>query len=431
MILLRVKNVNETFPIKRIEIGYDTIQNIKDILGELGVKSKVTIVCDADTYNAAGKKVTDMLESSGLILSTSIIGSDGLLTADERALGQILINMDRSTEMLIAVGSGTINDLTRYISYKTGVTYGVIATAPSMDGYASTVSPLIINGFKRTYKATHPEFILGDVNILSNAPYRMITAGFGDILGKFTSLADWKISHIINGEKFNEDIYEIVKGAVDRCVKTSLSLAARDKEAIFNVMKALVDSGTAMLKYGNSRPASGAEHHLAHYLEMHDMIHGRTPHLHGTKVGVATVIMAEIYHRIFSMNKAQLEELITKRNPENPESYVRRIREKYSFIADELLLDLEDFYVNEEERRIRQQKIVENWDYLRSWVLNNVPEPQYIQNLLQSINAPSLPEEIGLERVDVADSLVNAKEVRKRYTILRLVEDIGIEYYLF
>jgi glycerol-1-phosphate dehydrogenase [NAD(P)+] len=423
--------MNEAFPIKRIEIDYDNIQKIKDILGELGVKSKVTIVCDADTYEAAGKKVVSILENSGFILNMSIIGGNGLLTADERALGQILVNMDTDTEMLIAVGSGTINDLTRYISYKTGVPYGVIATAPSMDGYASTVSPLIINGFKRTYEATHPEFILGDVNILSNAPYHMITAGFGDILGKFTSLADWKISHMINGEKLNEDIYEIVKGAVDRCVQTSLSLAARNKEAVLNVIKALVDSGTAMLKYGNSRPASGAEHHLAHYLEMQDMIHGRTPHLHGTKVGVTAVIIAEIYHRVFSLNKAQVEELIAKRSPENPEIYVRRIREKYGFISDELLLDLEGFYVNEKERRIRQLKIVENWDYLRSWVLVNVPKPQYIQNLLQSVNAPSLPEEVGLERGDISDSLVNAKEVRKRYTILRLIEDIGIEYDLF
>lgn len=420
--------MNDALPIKRIEIGCNSIGNIGEIIRGLGVKTKVTIVCDRNTYKAAGKKAADVLNNLGLIVNMSIIGNSGLLLADEKALGQILINMDSDTEMLAAVGSGTINDLTRYVSYKTGVPYGVVMTAPSMDGYASTVSPLIINGFKHTYEATNPEFIVGDVDVISKAPYHMITAGFGDILGKFTSLADWKISHIINGEKFDEGIYDIVKGAVNRCVQTSLSLADRNKEAVFNVMKALIDSGIAMLKHGNSRPASGAEHHLAHYLEMQDMLHGRTPHLHGTKVGVTAVIIAEIYHRVFSMNTSRVEELIAKRIPENPEAYENRIREKYGCIADEVLLDLEGFYVNEEERSARQRRIIENWDSLRAWVLNNVPKPQYIQNLLQTVNAPSRPEEVGLDRADIADSLLNTKEVRKRYTILRLAEDIGIGY---
>jgi len=221
--------------------------------------------------------------------------------------------MNAESEFLIAIGSGTINDLTRFVSFKTGMPYSIIAIAPSMDGYTSSVSPLIVNGFKRTYNAVYPQFVVGDLDVLSKTPYDMITSGFGDIIGKYTSLADWMISSVINGEKFSNDIANIVRKSIDRCVQNVEQIKKRDKLAVKDVMDALVLSGIAMLKVGNSRPASGAEHHIAYYIEIKDLMAGKRPPFHGTSVGVAETIVTDIYHKVFSLNVDDIRKLISKR----------------------------------------------------------------------------------------------------------------------
>ncbi|SHF63905.1 Iron-containing alcohol dehydrogenase [Caldanaerobius fijiensis DSM 17918] len=294
------------------------------------------------------------------------IGKGGSLIPDERALGEILIEMDRNTEFLIAVGSGTLNDLTRFVSFKIGKPYGIVATAPSMDGYASSVSPLIVKGFKRTYEAIYPHFIIGDTDILSQAPYDMITAGFGDILGKYTSLADWYISSIVAEEVYSEEIADLVRESIEKCVNVAKDIAKREKSAIKELMEALVISGIAMLKSGNSRPASGAEHHLSHYVEMKEISSGKECHFHGTKVGIMSIITSSIYHYVFSFSREDIKEFISRRNTQSRDEYESSIKKAYGPMAEEVLMDLNYFYLDETKRKQRQDKIIENWNTLKN-----------------------------------------------------------------
>ncbi|MCW1306176.1 MAG: iron-containing alcohol dehydrogenase, partial [Candidatus Parvarchaeota archaeon] len=140
-------------PIKRILIGEKVLKEVSYILKDLGVKKRITVVCDQNTYNAAGREIIEHLNGFDVTLCEF---DEQHLIPDERALGEIILKMDPQSEFLCAVGSGTINDLTRFVSFKAQIPYGIVATAPSMDGYTSSVSPLIVNGFKRTYNAGYP-----------------------------------------------------------------------------------------------------------------------------------------------------------------------------------------------------------------------------------------------------------------------------------
>ena len=280
--------------IQAIRVGSGVIQELPGILRDLGA-SHIFLVADNYTYEAAGRQVEQLLDQAGLAYHKRVFQTETPLVPNEYALGSVLAAMTSQDDMLLAVGSGTLNDVTKYVSARTGVPYVIAATAPSMDGYASTVAPTILDGFKTTLPAVYPAAIVADVDILKDAPMPMLTAGFGDIIGKFTSLADWRLSHQLNGEYYCPEVAGVIEAAVETCAANAKALAQRGPQAIQAVTEALILSGLAMGMVGVSRPASGAEHQMAHYWEMDALRRGEEHPLHGNAVGVGTVLAASLY----------------------------------------------------------------------------------------------------------------------------------------
>ena len=261
--------------IQAIRVGSGVIQELPGILRDLGA-SHIFLVADNYTYEAAGRQVEQLLDQAGLAYHKRVFQTETPLVPNEYALGSVLAAMTSQDDMLLAVGSGTLNDVTKYVSARTGIPYVIAATAPSMDGYASTVAPTILDGFKTTLPAVYPAAIVADVDILKDAPMPMLTAGFGDIIGKFTSLADWRLSHQLNGEYYCPEVAGVIEAAVETCAANAQALAQREPQAIQAVTEALILSGLAMGMVGVSRPASGAEHQMAHYWEMDALRRGRS-----------------------------------------------------------------------------------------------------------------------------------------------------------
>lgn len=280
--------------IQAIRVGSGVMQELPGILRDLGA-SHIFLVADNYTFEAAGRQVEQLLDQAGLSYHKRVFQTETPLVPNEYALGSVLAAMTSQDDMLLAVGSGTLNDVTKYVSARTGVPYVIAATAPSMDGYASTVAPTILDGFKTTLPAVYPAAIVADVDILKDAPMPMLTAGFGDIIGKFTSLADWRLSHQLNGEYYCPEVAGVIEAAVETCAANAQALAQREPQAIQAVTEALILSGLAMGMVGVSRPASGAEHQMAHYWEMDALRRGEEHPLHGNAVGVGTVLAASLY----------------------------------------------------------------------------------------------------------------------------------------
>lgn len=280
--------------IQAIRVGSGCIQELPAILKDLGA-TRIFMLADNNTYEAASRQVEELLKEAGLSYHMRLFETKTPLVPNEYALGSALAKMETGDDMLLAVGSGTLNDLTKYISARTGVPYVIAATAPSMDGYASTVAPMILDGIKTTLPAVYPKAIVADVDIMKDAPMPMLTAGFGDIIGKYTALCDWRLSRQLNGEYYCEEAATLVERALEKCANNAQGLAKRDPQAVEAVTEALILSGVAMGLVGNSRPASGAEHHMAHYWEMDALKRGEEHPLHGNAVGTAAVISASLY----------------------------------------------------------------------------------------------------------------------------------------
>ena len=176
------------------------------------------MVADKNTFKVAGQQVIDLLSNE--FVFNIFIYQDDHLVADANSLGTFLMELDDDISLILTIGSGTLNDITRYVSARTKIPYAIVTTAPSMDGYTSIVSPLIRNGIKTTFNGVYPVAIVGDTQIMKDAPMHMLHAGLGDVLGKYTGLADWRMSKIMGleaDEPYCDNISNLVEDAVKMC----------------------------------------------------------------------------------------------------------------------------------------------------------------------------------------------------------------------
>jgi len=408
--------------IKMVEISEGALDKVAAFVRDSGYE-RPFIVADCNTYEIAGKVVLDKLADHG-ISASSYVFADANLSPDEHALGTLLMNLDTTCDVVIAVGSGTINDLSRFFSFQVGLPYFIVATAPSMDGYASSVAPLLRNNLKTTFECHVPVAIFAELDILASAPVEMIAAGFGDVLGKYTCLADWQLSAIINDEYYCEWVASLTRHSLERTMKLSEGIARGDKEAIGELMETLILSGIAISYVGNSRPASGSEHHLAHFWEM-QLLWGDKGHvLHGTNVGIGTILVLQLYQSLLheTLDPSSFQGI----GAPHSENWTADIERVFLDGASEVLA-LEEVTGKNDLQKHQQRlgAIAEHWDQIRE-VLASVPSPAEARKLLEEVHAPYEPVHVGLERQWVYDALVYAKEIRARYTILQLLWDLNL-----
>nr|WP_274597849.1 iron-containing alcohol dehydrogenase [Clostridium beijerinckii] len=215
--------------INSVKIGSNIIERLPEFLKEFRNK-KILIIQDVHTYDIAGKRVEETLNND-FLLKKYVFPQEHLLP-DVYALGRVLIEIEDDTELILGVGSGVINDICRYVAYRAHVPYAIVCTAPSMDGYASVVSPLITDGFKESHKAAYAYGIYADIDIMKNAPMYLLCSGLGDVLGKYTALADWSITNLLTGEYYCKTIADMVQSTVNKCVVAAPRIPERDDEVV-------------------------------------------------------------------------------------------------------------------------------------------------------------------------------------------------------
>lgn len=336
--------------------------------------SNVLVVFDENTRIAAGEKVEELLQKAGLIVKSSLAPKDdqGDVIADEISIVHVEVDVDKETEVLIAVGAGTIHDITRFTSYKMGLPFISVPTAPSVDGFNSMGAPIVLRKKKLTFQTHAPIALFAELDVLSQAPQAMIAAGFGDMLGKYTSLADWKFGHLVGGEPYCDAAVQMTEEALQSCLENVDLIAQKNQQGLKQLMVALVQSGLAMSLFGHSHPASGGEHHLSHFWEMRFLKEGRKQLLHGEKVGVSAGLIADYYKN----NAAK----VLKGDP-----------------------------------IINQNKVKE--------ILAGIPTGDILRSYLQKVGGKTSLHELGIEEDLYRDSLSKAHLIRDRKTVMRYVNE--------
>lgn len=387
--------------------------------------NKLFMVADKHTYAALGKAVQQALRGAGCDLKEVIFTNEEVV-ADAAHVFDVLVEADRQERTYIAVGSGTLTDITRFASHRTKTSFISVPTAPSVDGFASIGAPLIIHGVKITVNCHAPIAVFADIDTLARAPRAMIAAGFADMLGKLTSVADWRIGRLLWGEPYDEEIAARTLAAVQICVDNVGAIGAGAPAGIARLMDALLESGYCMLDFGSSRPASGAEHHYSHYWEMKLLREGRPAILHGAKVGVATVLVAGLYDRIRQLSRAEVADLLEASIWPTRAEELARITAAYGGLAAEVAAGQESF-LGLDEAGVEQlkRKILAHWDEIQA-IAAQVPPAETIAALLATVGGPTTADNLGFDAAERELAIANGHYLRDRFTSRKLVRVLGL-----
>lgn len=340
-----------------------------------------------------------------------VLNSEGL-HADERATAEVLRQLDADTELLLACGSGSIHDTVRYCAAQRGIPFVALPTAASVDGFCSAVAAMTWQGYKKTMNAVAPLLVAADLDVISRAPAYLTASGVGDVLGKYIALADWRIAHELTGEAVCPVIYNIMKDAVARIWDSCLDTLSGSLEAYESVMYGLLMSGLAMQLMGNSRPASGAEHHISHLIEMRPAALGdvNSPALHGEKVGVGTLIAAREYHRL-----AQIEDIAPYVRPYAPldDGWLR------AFYGEKLYPTAREENRNDCLAAVTPEAIVRAWPRIRE-ILAEIPAEEEIYAKFETLGAKRCLRDLEVPEELLPVLTAHSPSVRNRLTLMRV-----------
>ena len=385
---------------------------------------KIFLVADQNTYAAAGKAVTEVIENSVKIASC-IFGEDAL-EPDEYSVGRAIMYYEADCDVVIGVGSGVINDISKIVANVAGKPYIIVGTAPSMDGYASATSSMTRDGLKISLPSKCADVIIGDLDVLCQAPAKMMASGLGDMLAKYVSICEWRIANLITGEYYCEDIAQLVREALKRCTDNADGLLKRDKEAVKAVFEGLVIGGVAMAYAGVSRPASGVEHYFSHVWDMRGVEFGIPVEFHGIQCAMAT------YHAV------KLYELVKKQKPdyEKASAYVaafdlaaweQTLREFLGKSSEAMIaLEKKEGKYRKDTHPARFNIIAENWDRILQIMDEELPSSEEIEKLLDTIGISKDLSAIGVDTECARTTFKATKDIRDKYVLSRLAWDLGI-----
>ena len=391
--------------VKDIIIESEAIKKLSMIMEKEGFKN-ITIICDENTYAAAGEEIKEIIPKGKFINLKS-----ENLHANEIAVQKVYECLAVENDVLIALGSGTIHDITRYVAYNKDIPFISVPTAASVDGFVSTVAAMTWKGDKKTFTAVSPIYVVADTDIFKEAPYRLTASGVSDLIGKYTALVDWKISSIVIGEYICNKVCNMEIDAVNKLCECVDDLVLGKSEAYEQLMYALILSGLAMQIIGNSRPASGAEHHMSHLWEM-EVINKHLDAYHGEKVSVGLILVMEEYKKIKkSIENGRCRVKKYYGLEEDMLKEVFKSREMYDSIMKENTPD-PLLNVNKVILQNRLESIAE--------ILEKLPTLDFVKNTLKRAKAVTTLEEIGLSNDIKQNSIRVSPYVRSRLTLMRI-----------
>lgn len=396
-----------TCPIQYVYIEHGAISHLREICADY---RNILVVSDENTFGAAGAQTLVALSDKDIVRVT--FPGDRILVPNEEAIAAVNEKLD-GRELIVGIGSGVIQDLCKYVAFEGKIPYMVVATAPSMDGYASDGAAMITEGMKVTYKAGLPIALVSDTAVLKDAPMEMIKAGYGDIIGKFSALNDWRLSHCVNDEYFCGRIFDMTMEQVQRTLALADGIARRDEESIGALMEALVVIGILMSFAGSSRPASGSEHHLSHFFEITGIVENKEYFPHGIDVAYSTVITARLREKLLA------GEFPVKGFAHDAEQYKREMERVYGPVAQG------NMKLQEKTGRYEQDRMgiyLEREHGIRT-ILEQCPTGAQIEAMLAKVGLDIKEFYVLYGQAHIDDAVTYAKDIKDRYSVLWMIYD--------
>ena len=380
------------------------------------------LVADPNPFAAAGQAVLDAFRRAGHDCREAFVFTDPALYAEHQHVVALEAALQGHDAIPVAVGSGTINDLTKLAAHRAGRPYLAVATAASMDGYTAFGASISYQGSKQTFSCPAPMAVVADLDVVCAAPAGMNAAGYADLLAKTTAGADWLMADALGVETIDKKAWSMVQGGLRGAVANPAGVRNGDPEATGQLTEGLMLSGFAMQWAKSSRPASGAEHQFSHLWDMQHHVHNGQIPLHGFKVGIGTLAVASLYEYLLA---AKLEDLDVESCCAHwPDEATREasVRARFSQ-ADLTTVALQESRAKRIEAaglRKQLETLRHLWPSLQERLRQQLIPSTELKTRLRAAGAPVEPEEIGISRERLRESYRQAYYLRRRFTVLDL-----------
>ena len=410
-----------------LRIGKGILNQVPELFKEQFPGKRAIIVADKTTYEVAGKQVYEGLKEAGIEVEEPFIFMDPDLNAEYSYIDQLEAALKTHAAIPLAVGSGTINDLTKLASHLTGRRYMCVATAASMDGYTAFGASIIANGAKKTFNCPAPQACLADLDIISNAPSKMTAAGYADLFAKITAGADWILADAMGVEAIDGQAWSIVQDGLHDTLSDPEGIAAGNTEAISKLTEGLMLGGFAMQWSKSSRPASGAEHQFSHLWNMEHFLNKGEHISHGFQVSLGTLAVTALYEEIIKTPLDKLDiESCCRAWPSAEESDAQALQ---MFAGTDFptigLQETKAKYISGEGLAVQLKQIKDNWPEICTRLSKQIIPYKEAKKCLQLVGAPTEPEDIGMTRSYLREAFYRAQFIRRRFTVLDLAVRIG------
>ncbi len=407
-----------------VVVGSGVIENLPLYVQKF-CAGKVFLLSDCNTWQAAGAKAYDILCAAGATVVCHCFPQTNL-EPDEQAVGSAVMHFSWDCELVVAVGSGVINDIGKIVAAMSHVPYIIVATAPSMDGYASATSSMTRDGLKISLPTKGADVIIGDTDILRQAPLKLMQAGLGDMVAKYVSICEWRLAQVITGEYYCEEIAALVRSALRLCVEQASGLLRREENAVRAVFEGLVISGVAMNYAGLSRPASGVEHYISHCLDMRFVEFGTPMDLHGIQCAVGTRIAVRLYEKLL-MIQPNRQKALESVAAFDYDAWALQLRDFLGRGAESMIaLEKTEKKYDPARHEQRLEIILTDWEEILSIIRQELPTSKQLEALLTAIDAPKTLSDIGVEEAWMPMLFSCTKDIRDKYVLSRLCWDLGI-----
>lgn len=414
--------LNSARETRALEIGTGILSKVPGLFSAQFPNATAVLVADQNTFPLVGEQVAARLKNAGQKSLPPFIFNDPKLYAEHGFVVALENSLIQHNAIPIAVGSGTLNDLTKLASHRAKRPYMCVATAASMDGYTAFGASITFNGSKQTFNCPAPTAVLADIEIIRNAPTDMTASGYADLLAKITAGADWIVADALGVEAIDPQAWNIVQGGLRDALSNPVGARNKDSGAIEKLTEGLMLGGFAMQWSKSSRPASGAEHQFSHLWDMQHHTHNGVAPSHGFKVGVATLAVANLYEFFLQQPLENLDaEKCCAAWPD--ETAVKDTIQKLfpeKEIADKAIEETTTKYIPCDQLRGQLETLRKIWPELRSRLREHLQPAATLKQMLRDAGAPTEPEQIGISRERLRQSYVQAFYLRRRFTILDL-----------
>lgn len=413
---------------RALRMGNGTLRDVAAVFAAQFPGAQAVVVADPTTFAVAGGLVDAALNAAGIGTLVPFVFTDPALYAEFRFVEQLEAALRSSDAIPVAVGAGTINDLTKLAAHRVGRPYLCVATAASMDGYTAFGASITDRGAKQTFNCPAPRAVIADIDVIRRAPLEMTASGYADLLAKVTAGADWIAADALRIEAIDPRAWTIVQGGLRDALADPAGAQAGNESAIRPLVEGLMLGGFAMQWTKSSRPASGAEHQFSHLWDMEHHTHEGAAPSHGFKVGVATLAITAFYEELLRQPLDQLD--VERCVAQWPNAAALEAAARGMFAEDDFTAtaveETRAKQPNPDDLRAQLERLRAHWPELRQRLQAQLLPFTEAKRRLAAVGAPTEPEQIGISRARLRQTFVRAQFIRRRFTVLDLALRTGV-----